>query len=397
MGAVPKFVARPLIRWWLAVSEHSWLRQVVASDSPHVHSRGTNPDRVLVAGDGAATGRGVLTHDLGLPGYLARSLTSHTGRAADVDVVVSGTMTAHSCLTALGAVDLSRFDIILLSVGANEALGLTPLRQWRTELTQLVSQVLAQSPAATNIFLLPVPFFSINPHFPRALARVIDRHVLKLNAEMSAIGKDSPRVEIIPLGDAVVYEAEGKHVYQRWAEGIALRISNDLDPARVAVGNTERLDEEERQEALEELERTNHGADPVLDALTEQARRAFGTAIAAITLIRSDVQVMRTAVGMDPVVLPRENAFCDVTIRRAAPFVVENALRDSRYADYTLVDGPGGVRFYAGHPIESPNGSRVGAICVMDTEPRHFSTDDAALLRTFALTIQAHLWKHDQP
>jgi GAF domain-containing protein len=394
-GFLGHLFARPLIGWWLTTSAHSWLRHVVATDSPHVHARGTNPDRVLLTGDGAATGRGVLTHDLGLPGYLARSLTAQTGRATDVDAVVDGDMTARSCLVALGDVDLDLFDIVVLSVGANEALALMSPGDWEDAVGALLDDVVTRSPAATKIFVLPVPLFGVNPHFPRHLARVVDRHVQTLNAVTTLRVAGLEGVEIVPVPKAGTFEIEGAHVYRQWAEGIALQISAALDPARMPVGSTEKEDEQGRQDALRTLENLNPvgEADVVLDDLTEQARRAFGTSIAAVTFIESDRQIMRAARGMDPASLPRSEAFCDTTIRRASHFVIEDASLDSRYADYSVVTGEPGVKFYAGYPIESPGGQRVGALCIMDAEPRHFTPQEAELLRHLAQGVQAHLWR----
>jgi hypothetical protein len=388
-------LARPLIKWWLTTNVDSWRRSVIAADSPHVHARGVNPDRMLLTGDGMATGRGVLTHDLGLPGYLARSLSEHTGRATDVDAVVSDDMTARSCLTALADVDLDRFDIVVLSVGANEALELAAAHAWGDALRALLDEVVTRSPVATKVFVLPIPFFGINPHFPRCLARVVDRHVQTLNAATAELVSRFPAVEIVPVPQAGTFEVEGAHVYKRWAEGIALRISTALDPAHVPTGSTEKEDERGRQDALRVLEALAPASDPdaVLDELTERARRAFGTTMAAVTLIESDVQTMRAAQGLDPVTLPRGEAFCDITIRRAAHFVIEDASLDARYADYSVVAGEPGVKFYAGYPIESPDGQRVGALCVMDAEPRHFTPGDAVLLRSLAQGVQAHLWR----
>ena len=119
----------------------------------------------------------------------------------------------------------------------------------------------------------------------------------------------------------------------------------------------------------------------------------LGTSMAAVTLIRSDVQVMKAASGIDPIVLPRGEAFCDTTIRRASHFVIEDATLDSRYADYSTVTGETGVRFYAGYPIESPDGQRVGALCVMDTTPRHLTPQEAEVLRTLAHRVQERLWQ----
>jgi hypothetical protein len=53
------------------------------------------------------------------------------------------------------------------------------------------------------------------------------------------------------------------------------------------------------------------------------------------------------------------------------------------------------VRFYAGHPILSPEGLPVGMLCLMDTEPRSEESAqavDTTLLREFALMVQKRLW-----
>ena len=57
-----------------------------------------------------------------------------------------------------------------------------------------------------------------------------------------------------------------------------------------------------------------------------------------------------------------------------------------------VIGGPK-LRFYAGYPIEARDGSRVGAPCIMDPQPRPFSAHDASLLRNLATQVQARLWQ----
>ena len=151
--------------------------------------------------------------------------------------------------------------------------------------------------------------------------------------------------------------------------------------------------ETKRQQALHYLETLTTDQDAHLDKITAKARHLFGTSIAAVTLIRSDAQMVKSASGMTPAVLPRNESFCDTTIRRTGHFVIEDASLDSRYADFSVVTGPPHVRFYAGYPIEAPDGQRVGALCVMDTAPRHFTAQDATALRNLALSVQQHLYQ----
>ena len=52
--------------------------------------------------------------------------------------------------------------------------------------------------------------------------------------------------------------------------------------------------------------------------------------------------------------------------------------------------------FYAGYPIESPDGYRIGSLCVMDSEPRDASQVDPAPLRELAMLAQKELWAQQE-
>jgi GAF domain-containing protein len=392
LGTIRRGLLRPQVAAWLEFSPHSWKRHVIAHDTPHLHAPGMNPDRILVTGDGAAAGRGVRTHELGLPGFLARSLSSHTRRATDVELVVDDDMTVTSCQEALENHDLGRFDVVLVALGANEALALMSPREWQTTLRALLVDLRRKTPVTTAIFLLAIPEFGINPHFPAALARAVDYHVGMLNTITEHLADELSGVEFIPEGKALAFELEGIGLYKQWADTIAARIARALDPRRPHAADLTAADEVERQLVLEELEARHAGADAALDAFTDETRRIFGVKMAAITFIRSDTGLFRSASGFEVVELPRSESFCDVTIRRDSLLVIEDAARDARFADFSVVSGDPGIRFYAGHPLESPGGQRVGALCVMDTEPRHFTADEAVALRMLAQRIQTHLF-----
>jgi Stage II sporulation protein E (SpoIIE)/GAF domain len=149
--------------------------------------------------------------------------------------------------------------------------------------------------------------------------------------------------------------------------------------------------DEARVRALEDLGVLDTGPERRFDRITGLAHRLFGVASAAITLIDRDRQYIKSSEGVKLLPGPRDEAFCDRTIRQPGTLIVEDASVDTRFADNPLVTGEKHVRFYAGHPLEAPGGHRVGALCLLDDRPRTFSEPERALLQELAEWVQQEL------
>lgn len=119
---------------------------------------------------------------------------------------------------------------------------------------------------------------------------------------------------------------------------------------------------------------------PALDALCQETVRHFGVKTATVTLLDTDVQVLKARVGIDAKTTPRSSAFCNYTILEDRVFVVPDALADPKFASNPLVTGPPFIRFYAGAPLVFQEEVRLGALCLIDPHPRKFSRGDRAEL-----------------
>ncbi|WP_375464780.1 ATP-binding protein [uncultured Methylobacterium sp.] len=150
--------------------------------------------------------------------------------------------------------------------------------------------------------------------------------------------------------------------------------------------------EAERLAALRALAILDTPAEPHFDALCRTARRLFGVKTAFVGLIGADRQWPKTPCTGVPGELPCDRSFCDHTIQSDAVLVVPDARRDPRFADNPLVaSDPAKIRFYAGAPLSLRPGIRVGTLCLVDSEPRAFSPDEAEALRDLADIVVAHL------
>src|SRR5690606_36089961 len=120
MRAVWHTAMLPVMRAWVMSTEPDARTVPIPVDSPHVRVPGRVSDRVLVLGSGPAMSWGVLSHQLGLAGGLARSLAKQTGRGAVVDVVADASMTADSAIEQVERLGLWRYDAVVVTVGTND-------------------------------------------------------------------------------------------------------------------------------------------------------------------------------------------------------------------------------------------------------------------------------------
>lgn len=147
-----------------------------------------------------------------------------------------------------------------------------------------------------------------------------------------------------------------------------------------------------RLHALHESGLLDTGAEDRFDRITRHARDHFGVSSASIALITKDSQVIKSVIGPLGQDLPRNLSLCATTIEQDRTLVISDAGSHPDWRDHPLVAGGPEVRFYAGHPISTAGGWRIGTLCLMDDRPRTFTQDEAQFLRRLAAQVQIELW-----
>jgi PAS domain S-box-containing protein len=128
--------------------------------------------------------------------------------------------------------------------------------------------------------------------------------------------------------------------------------------------------------------------EPDFDRFVHLAARLFSAPMALISFVDEHRQWFKARVGVDIQETPRAIAFCAVAIERNEVCLVPDTLADPRFADNPLVRSGLHVRFYAGAPLITPGGHRIGTLCVLDTEPHpHFAGRDSASLAHLAALV----------
>ena len=135
-----------------------------------------------------------------------------------------------------------------------------------------------------------------------------------------------------------------------------------------------------------------------LDALAKRAADVFNTSAAVISTIDKDREYFVGQSGKFPkaitddtgTLLPmdREHAVCNYVVGDDKSLVVPDIKRDPLFADNETIK-LWGVRFYAGAPLRVADGLVVGALCILDPEPRTLEDEEVALLETMAADVAA--------
>jgi GAF domain-containing protein len=86
------------------------------------------------------------------------------------------------------------------------------------------------------------------------------------------------------------------------------------------------------------------------------------------------------------ITMPRSEAICDHVVASGEMLVVDDTQRDPRFADHPAIQ-LWDTRFYAGAPLATADGLVLGALCLLDTEPRKLNEEERQSLDTMAADV----------
>lgn len=388
-------ILHPVRTLWQHWSAGSWRRLPRPVDDPVVHTPGPDADRLLLVGSGIAVGYGVLSHELGLAGHLARRLSALTGRGTVVTVIADPDLGLADVSELLDEAQLARCDALLLTLGGAEAATLASPTAWRRALDGVLDSIDALAFTGLHVFVVGIPLLSL---IPGAFGSIARRRAVLLNEQSALACAARSGTTFVPLDltDTAAAGVLNRTTYLDWATQIAAGAASILTDAALVVPRPVAADEPGRQRAVDAMRSPNAAVEAELSEVLRSARDLFGVDTVAVNIIDGPVQRVRHACGVHLDSLPREESLCDATILEPDGLVVPDVLIDPRFRGRAQVEPERGIRFYAGYPIEAPAGERVGAFCLLDSRPRAFSASDLTLLRELALQAQRILLKHGQ-
>jgi diguanylate cyclase (GGDEF)-like protein len=158
-----------------------------------------------------------------------------------------------------------------------------------------------------------------------------------------------------------------------------------MPPAPLPANETERL------QALTDYDVLDGAFDATFDRFARLACAVTGAPVGFVSFVYGDEQVFRGRTGTDLRSTPRDQSFCAYALDSDDVLVIPDATEDPRFLDNPLVTDAPGIRFYAGAPIVTRPGQRLGTVCVLDQAPRALSAGQRDMLRDLAASVTTSL------
>jgi GAF domain-containing protein len=148
---------------------------------------------------------------------------------------------------------------------------------------------------------------------------------------------------------------------------------------------------ERSYQALQEYEILDSVVPAAFHALTEFAAMSFHSDRSMITLIDRKRQWWASHYGCPRFEVPLEGSVCVHVAVLGMPIVIQDIKRDKKWQSHPAITGD--VRFYAGVPLFSKGRVAVGALCLVNREPKRFTRANLQALSLLATLANCMLEK----
>jgi PAS domain S-box-containing protein len=123
------------------------------------------------------------------------------------------------------------------------------------------------------------------------------------------------------------------------------------------------------------------------EKITFLAAQICQTPISLISLVDDKRQWFKSHYGLEATQTPRDISYCGHAIAGDDVFIVEDASKDKRFFDNPLYLQAPHVKFYAGVPLITSSGNKLGTLCVIDKKEKKLSDDQLKALKALATQV----------
>jgi len=145
------------------------------------------------------------------------------------------------------------------------------------------------------------------------------------------------------------------------------------------------INEAARLQKLYDYQVLDTHSEDTFDKIALLASQIFNTPNAFVTFVDADRVYFKANISnFTTNEVPREDSLCSLAILDEKTTIFNDTHDYPDLMESPLVNGEGGIRFYAGAPLKSPEGYSMGTVCVIDSVPREATEQQMEMLRTLS-------------
>lgn len=145
------------------------------------------------------------------------------------------------------------------------------------------------------------------------------------------------------------------------------------------------INEAARLQKLYDYQVLDTHSEDTFDKIALLASQIFNTPNAFVTFVDADRVYFKANISnFTTNEVPREDSLCSLAILDEKTTIFNDTHDYPDLMESPLINGEGGIRFYAGAPLKSPEGYSMGTVCVIDSVPREATEQQMEMLRTLS-------------
>jgi len=146
--------------------------------------------------------------------------------------------------------------------------------------------------------------------------------------------------------------------------------------------------DQERVEALKRYKILDTPPEGAFDNVASLATQIFKVPISLVSLVDAEQVYFKANVGMGKVrTMERGVSLCSLAVMQEGVTVFENAKDEPCLLANPNVAGGFGLNFYAGAPITTFDGFRIGTLCIIDKTSRVFDENSRKIMESLAKIV----------
>ena len=145
------------------------------------------------------------------------------------------------------------------------------------------------------------------------------------------------------------------------------------------------INESLRLQKLRDYQILDTHSEDTFDKIALLASQIFNTPSAYVTFVDTNRVYFKASIGsFQETEVAREDSLCSLAILDDKTTVFRDTHNSPSLMESPYVSNIGGIRFYAGAPLKSPEGYSMGTVCVVDSVPREVTDEQLEMLRTLS-------------